>query len=174
MKLKIIKLTPEGKSIEQELIKQVREEISRADSKSSIILAGLTFALGAVISSLFMGRWNPSSLEIHAQIAWWIGVGSILLSLFSLAQTIYPRTKNTNVNRVENLVAYYGDIHQLSSAALVSNLNNTAVQESSQTDQLLMLSKIAYKKYSHLKRGLNLAGFALVFFAITYILQLVI
>lgn len=141
------------------LLSEAREELGRADNKTSILLAAAGVVVGALTAAVLAGDWSPTKLAPGFASIWWIGCGFLSAGILCLGIAIYPRTSRPR--KVPNFVAYFGDVVALKSRA---NLNR-AISKTARAagtrdlDQLELVSAIVSKKYRFLR--LALLSFAL-------------
>lgn len=76
------------------LLVETREEVSRADSKASMLLAAGGVIISVVAGGLLADGWKPSDLTSGWwQALWFLGFALVLLGLVSLGAAVYPRVK---------------------------------------------------------------------------------
>ncbi|MGV9769676.1 Pycsar system effector family protein [Microbacterium sp. NPDC003461] len=127
-----------------------REEIGRADSKASTLLAAEGIVAGAVLAALIAGDWTPAILPPLAGFAWWFGALVGLASIVALAVSIYPSTKRKRGTKPYG-PAFFGDTKRTSGnghLTLADLLN----------DQVPITARIARRKYRWIKIGMWLAA----------------
>lgn len=136
------------------ILREAREELSRADGKSSLLLAAAGVALGAIVAAVVAGDWSPFDLMPCVQWLWWVGSGAGIGSLVAFAYSVYPRTKYRG-QRAPSIVAYYGDVVSTPKDQLEARLIETArVDGSRPLDQLRIVSEIVDKKFRGIQIGL--------------------
>ena len=99
----------------QLLLDEAREELSRADAKVSVLLSTAGIIAGIVAGAIAAGRWRPTSLELAAQIAWWVGVAIAMAGAVALAIALAPRIshpENKYAMRYFGLVAQFGSLKE--------------------------------------------------------------
>ena len=68
-----------------------REELNRADTKASILLAGSVAVIAAVIAGVVAGGWSPTKLTEWREPLWWAGTATAGVAVLLFASAIYPR-----------------------------------------------------------------------------------
>jgi hypothetical protein len=131
-----------------------REELTRADTKASILLAGSVAVIAAVIAGVVAGGWTPTELTEWREPVWWAAAVAAGLAVLLLAAAIYPRTmRRTGQPQV---IAYYGDVVALKDR----NELRTALERSARRDmdrlidQVYQVSRIVKRKYRLLASGM--------------------
>jgi hypothetical protein len=134
------------------LLAQAREELTRVDTKASIMLAAVGVALGVVLGDLVSRGWSPFRLPFAAVLVWWVGVATVSVGIVSLLAAVYPRHRrqmSSSAGEPQEYVGYYADVATYRSVAEVIN----AIKRSAGRDleliaeQLLQVSRIADRKY---------------------------
>ena len=131
---------------------EVREELTRADSKISTALAAEGVIAGVVVAAMIAGNWSPLTLPSCAPILWWLGAALWLISLWALGDGIYPRTKRKG-RPVSGIAAYYGDPHP-DGGANHGRYGFIALELQRVEDQVAQVGWIVRRKYSSIQRGL--------------------
>jgi len=144
------------------VLKEAREELSRADSKAAILFAGLGVASSVVIAPVLSGSWTPSAMLALPATLWWAGVALLTLSLASFTAVLYPRTVYPK-KRITSL-SYFGDAIGRSpeelTHALMRSSENTLVPI---VEQIIAIAHIVDIKYRHTRRGLQLFALSIGF-----------
>ncbi|MBL1081532.1 hypothetical protein JK359_05975 [Streptomyces actinomycinicus] len=95
----------------ERLLTELREEIGRADTKASVLVAALGMTAG-VFTGLIAGRdWSPDRLSAPGAVLWWAGAAALALSLLSLLLAVLPRYRSGSWAEGRPL-CYFGDIRQ--------------------------------------------------------------
>lgn len=147
----------------EEMLKEAREELVRADGKAALIVAASGVAIGALLGGFLAGSWEPSDLSNSVEWLWWLGVLLAAYGLYRLARSVYPQTKRKG--SAPAVLAFYGDVNRFTGdlAALKQRLIESAVNaEDRQVDQLRQVSGIVGAKYCAIKTGLLMLGVATV------------
>lgn len=87
-----------------QLLAEVREELSRADGKASILFAAATVVAAAIITGIVAGPWSPTDLRPFAQTLWWLGTLFVAAGLGFLGSAVYPRVRDPHES---NRVTYF-------------------------------------------------------------------
>lgn len=158
-----------------ELLAQARDELNRADSKASILLAAVGVALGAVTSGIVASGWSPSRLPTTLTVVWWIGTAIVAGGVAALLAAVYPRRRRRAVRsgRRPGDIAYYADVAAFQSAHEVTS----AIRRSADHDlellaeQLLHVSQIAGRKYRLVGWGIWLVAVGVVCALTTFLVS---
>ncbi|MEU2222039.1 Pycsar system effector family protein [Streptomyces sp. NPDC018347] len=95
----------------ERLLAELRDEIARADTKASVLVAALGMTAG-LFSGLVAGRnWSPGRLSGFGTGLWWTGAAGLALSLLALLLAVLPRYR-TGTWAAGRPLCYFGDIHQ--------------------------------------------------------------
>lgn len=169
----------EAKSIPPELdsqavkdqLAETREEISRVDSKASIVLAGAGVAIGVVIAGLLAGHLQVGQLPTIVVILAGGAAAAALAGIAFLGAAIYPHCGTAEAGRARYFaeVATH-DTHEELRAAL----GRDAAAGDRLLHQLLGLSKGVASKYKRLRSGIRVLGIAIALATGAGILNLLI
>ena len=139
----------------ERLLAELRNEVARADSKASVLVAALGMTAG-VFSGLLAGRgWTPAELSATGTALWWTGTAALGLSLFALLLAVLPRYRSDGWTPGRPL-SYFGDIRQ----AVLQGQLETALGDTRRdpttglTAALAELSRIAARKHQWIRTGL--------------------
>jgi len=147
-----MKLTSEeaASGMAADLLKETREELTRADSKASTLMAAVMIVYGVIIAAAFAGQWSPFSLKVSAAAVWWLMAGTSIIVLGALMVCIYPRTGN---KVAKGLPAYYRHVLQYETLDdLVRGLRDGGATPLDRTsNQLYAISRIVARKYTCLR-----------------------
>lgn len=148
-------LTHEGHELTRGLLRETREELVRADTKASYLLAALGVIVGVVLGGAIAGDWTPNDLTCTAEFVWWVGVVAVAGGAVALGNAVFPRLIKEEPGRV----TYFEDARRHTTLdALIGDLNKEAELGERDAEQLMRLSKIASRKY----RSIQVAMWALV------------
>lgn len=147
------------------LLERTRQELDRADAKSTTLLAGISVGIGAVLAGIFAGEWSPRDLIWAGAIGWWLGSLLILLGVAHLVYAVYPRVTPPTDDRPVP-AAYYGDIVDAydKKRNVGGEIRKAGVQEfDALADQVLQVSLIVRTKYAGIRKSIWLVcvGFLL-------------
>jgi len=137
-----------------DLLADTREELTRADSKASLLLAAVGVILGALIAGLAGSNWTPLALDSRIQWAWWLGVAAAVAGVLSIAASVYPRIFQPRIPH-PGVPAYYGDVAACRSVEAFRNaIGNVPIPKDRLINQAFVLARIVQRKYVLLRRGL--------------------
>lgn len=142
------------------LLTETREEIGRADQKAAILLAATGVAV-TVLVGLLAGRWSPAHLPAGIQWLWWLGVLALAAAIVFLAAAVMPRISHRGD---PSTVTYFGHVVRLTDRSrLIEHLRRSAANPLDRAvDQLVLLSRIAFRKYRCTQVAMWLLGSAAV------------
>lgn len=151
-----------------ELVQRTSEEAARADTKASILLAGILAVSGGVSALLSGAEWNPAVQPALIQIPWWAAVTAATAGLVCLGSAVYPRVHRADPQR--STIGYFGDVVGLPSLdALSLRLRSASDDELAvAVNQLWQLSHIVSTKYRMIRWAIH--GFALSFLLLLVVL----
>ncbi|MFH8514835.1 Pycsar system effector family protein [Streptomyces gelaticus] len=139
----------------ERLLLELRAEISRADSKASVLVAALGMTAGVISGWLAGSAWRPGTLSGPGAALWWTGTGGLAAALFSMLMAVLPRYRRSTWTPGEPLT-YFADIrHAARRGRLPEALDAT---ESSRAAALVTAlaetSRIALCKHRWIRAGL--------------------
>ncbi|MFD5317907.1 Pycsar system effector family protein [Streptomyces sp. NPDC127098] len=100
---------PFPEALAERLLGEIRVEINRADSKASVLVAGLGVAVALFGGAAAGGDWSPGSLAPAGRILWWLGAVACVASLAALLLAVTPRYGGPRWSPGDPLT-YFGDI----------------------------------------------------------------
>ncbi len=134
------------------LLDECREEIRVSDSKASIIFAAVATAT-ALLANLLLDRsqelrTNGATVTVLSLIA----VGTLVVSMVLLGLAVIPRVGQPEPGRAR----YFGEQAQFESAQGLLDAVTADAQHASErhAQQLLVMSRIARRKYTHLRHAM--------------------
>ncbi|MGP3687896.1 Pycsar system effector family protein [Streptomyces sp. IBSNAI002] len=139
----------------QRLLADLRTEITRADSKASVLVGTFGITAGLVGSPLIVKGWHPGSLPVTGRVLWSCGALALALSLTSLLLAVLPRYGN-GVWRSGTPLSYFGDIRsavrqgRLSEALAETDRDPAASLRAALAEN----SRIAARKHQWIRVGL--------------------
>jgi hypothetical protein len=90
------------------LLDEGREELDRADAKSSMLLSASGVVAGALLAGTIAGDWTPTQIHDHrVRALFWFGLGLAAIGVFLLGSAVLPRTRNPGDKK---RLAYFGDV----------------------------------------------------------------
>jgi len=137
-----------------DLLADTRDELNRADSKASLLLAAIGVVIAALIGGLAGRKWTPMTLDTGAQALWWVGTAAAAAGVFWIAASVYPRIHQPKTPH-PGLPAYYGDVaayHDID--AFRDAIDQAPEARERLINQTYVVSKIVQWKYVLLRRGL--------------------
>jgi Family of unknown function (DUF5706) len=143
----------------RQLLQETREELAKADNKANILLASSGITVGVGLAGLMTG--DVSISRLHNSIEWlcWVGVAALVAAVTFLSLAVMPRLAAASRSRAH----YFGDFAEYASVgALIESLQSQdAAPDRRNVSQLLILSKIAVRKYSYTAKAFPLLAFSL-------------
>lgn len=137
-----------------DLLANTRDELNRADSKASLLLAAIGVIIGALIGGLAGSKWTPMALGSGEQGLWWAGVAAAAGGVSWIAASVCPRIHQSKTAH-PGLPAYYGDVAAYQD---IDAFRNAIVQVPDARERLInqtyVVSGIVQRKYLQLRRGL--------------------
>ncbi|MEV0256498.1 Pycsar system effector family protein [Streptomyces sp. NPDC050732] len=144
-----------------QLLADLRNEITRADTKATVLAGVLSMSAGLLGGLLTSSRWNPTVLTGHAGALWWTGLLAHAIAQLALLLAVMPRYRRSRW-RPGVPLTYFGDIHRASRSGRLG----TALTDTGQAtaDGLLTAlaetSRIVVHKHLWIRAGLIAFGCA--------------
>jgi hypothetical protein len=136
-----------------DLHSDTREELNRADSKASLLLAAMGVIVGVIVGGITSSHWSPLSMGTGEQALWWAGVAAAAASMFMFAASVYPRISRRGPRA--SLPNYYGDVAGYADVeAFRRGISQAPDAAERLIHQTYVLAKIVRSKYVLLQRGL--------------------
>lgn len=134
------------------LLDECREEIKISDSKASILFAGVAFAMALLANPLID---EDSALRTHGVAVLVLSIAAVVAlgcSMWLLGLAVLPRLGNPEQGQARYFEeqARFSDHESL--LAVVAE--NARFSPGRHAQQLLVLSRIARRKYQHLRRAM--------------------
>jgi hypothetical protein len=150
-------------SLARDLLDRTRAEITQADNKAAILLAGVLAVTGGVVAAIGAGKWAPEHQTWYVAVPFWAATAAALAAITCLAAAIYPRSRPHWSGRV-TAVGYFGDVAALDSPGQLRGLLSAPGTQllDAWVDQIWRISVIATRKFQLLRWAVNLLGTALV------------
>jgi len=140
------------------MLDESREEITRADTKASFLLALYGAVQVVFLTALAAGDWNPSKLGSRLGWLFWLGWLLALAGLYTVGLSVYPRVGN----RHQDCIAYFGHVAECETIGEMREalIKSTSRAVSRDEEQLWTISRIVRSKYGHIQHSmwLTLAG----------------
>ncbi|MHB9759420.1 Pycsar system effector family protein [Streptomyces sp. BYX5S] len=148
------------------LLADLRAEITRADTKATVLVGAHGIVAGALGTLLNHRRWTPGALSPPAALLWWSGTVSLVVALLCLLMAVMPRYRRKGWAPGRPLT-YFGDIHD---AARTGHLANALADTGQNPARGLLLSltetsRIAARKHFWIRAGVTAFGCAAVLIA---------
>jgi hypothetical protein len=148
------------------MLTETRAEVSIADHKASLVLAGLGVGFGAALGGLLAGDWSPDHLNGFARTVWWLAAAAAIASILCAAAAVWPRFKTSDV---DDGILYWG--HNATFESFDAWTARLDEQDHTPQDrdrrQLWELSRIVKPKYTLVRWALSLSGAAVGLFIIS-------
>lgn len=137
-----------------DLLSETREELTRADTKASLCLAGTAVVVGAVGSGVAASSWRPSDLSNVVEWMFWLGAALTVVSLAFAVGAIMPRYRSSEAR--SNVPRFFGEVISFANAPdLLSALKDgTLTRLERLAQQVLVVSRIVRTKYLLLELSL--------------------
>jgi Family of unknown function (DUF5706) len=155
------RLPPSARAVLDDLLRESREEVIRADSKASILFGLLSVAFGVVLAGLIAGDWSPADLRAAAEWLFWGGAAAAAASMVMLGSAIWPRITHLE-DREE--VSYFGHV---AAYRRREQFRDAVVRQAARdpdgrtVDQVHAIARIAMRKYRLIQAAIiALAGAA--------------
>jgi hypothetical protein len=162
-----------------DLLRETRDELAKADAKASILLAASGIAASAFVTVGNGGTWYPENLADHvARVFAWAAIGLTLAGIVTVGMAVKPRMRARH--DVIGPPHYFGDVEgyrppwwkiraratklRTQRTKFRNDLESTSMPELRERvdDQIWTLSHIAYRKYWLVSLGMRLYGLALL------------
>ena len=139
-----------------ELLTEAREELTRADTKISILFASIGVVLGVLFLTVADNTWSPANLPLFLFIIWAIGAISVFISCLLLGIALYPKVKSNKRQIKNTIVTYYEDIARLPYSDFLNESDNIndLYYERILKNQLHVISTVVLRKYLLLRTSL--------------------
>ncbi|MFD6424927.1 Pycsar system effector family protein [Streptomyces sp. NPDC060198] len=137
------------------LLLDLRAEISRADSKASVLAGALGMTTGVISGWLAGSGWRPAALDTFGAVLWWTGTAGLGTALLSMLLAVIPRySASTWVLGAP--MTYFGDIHRAASQNLLAEALVTTENASAEVlaTSLTETSRIVVRKHRWIRVGL--------------------
>ena len=134
------------------LLDECREEIRVSDSKASIIFAAVATATALLANQLLDRTQELRSNGAAVTVLSIIAVGTLVVSMVLLGLAVIPRVGQPEPGKAR----YFGEQAQFETAESLLTAVNADAEVASQrhAQQLLIMSRIARRKYTHLRHAM--------------------
>jgi len=152
----------------QDLLARTRSEVSLADNKASILLAGVLAATGGISAALVAGGWTPADENGLTASLFWGCILFLVGTVLCLALVVYPRQIG-NAGRPGKVLGYFGDVAALPGPDALRKAFADDRRDHFEVvvDQLWRISRIVARKYGFLQLGMRLLAITFVLGALT-------
>jgi hypothetical protein len=152
----------------RDLLDRTRAEISLADNKASILLAGVLAAAGGISAALVAGGWSPGDEGHVTAVLFWGCVLFLIGTVVCLALVVYPR-KIASPGRPGKVLGYFADVAALPGPDALRDAfaDDRRDHFDVVVDQLWRVSRIVTRKYGYLQLGMRLLAITFVLGALT-------
>ena len=148
------------------LLVEAREELGRADSKVSILLAAAGVAASVLAGASVAKGASFTHLPLWAEILGAVGFGSYVLGTSALGLALLPRTKHHSAPAEPY---FFGHVATYRTPDTLAPALKRAAEcaERRTIDQLWHVSRIVVRKYQLLRAGMILLSVGLLLFGLT-------
>ncbi len=141
------------------LLRETREELTKADNKVSVLLGTAGVAASILIGASAAGHRVPAHLSTWATPLWWLGVSAGLAGIVALASTLAPHIGHAEG---KSAIRYFGHAAQFGSPAellhALDTVNDPRLDRA--VDQLWANSRLVVRKYRRVRFALMAFGVA--------------
>ena len=156
----------------ESLVQEARQELAQAEAKAVWLLSAAVIALGAVISGLIGGKWNPTKMQAPvAEVVLWLGFAAAAAGVYWLSMALMPKMVNTTekhrLGYFGHAAAYGGkgkarqDIRAELGAALVAAATRPNDIDRL-ADRVYDISTIVLRKYQRIRKAIQALGLSAV------------
>jgi hypothetical protein len=134
------------------LLDECREEIRVSDSKASIIFAAVATATALLANQLLDRTQELRSNGTVVTVLSVIAVGTLVVSMVLLGLAVIPRVGQPEPGKAR----YFGEQAQFETpqSLLMAVTTDAEVASERHAQQLLIMSRIARRKYTHLRHAM--------------------
>jgi hypothetical protein len=138
------------------LLDETREEVSRADTKASIVLAGGGIVVGILLTGLVTGDVSIAGERWHVGLLAWLAGALLVGGVGLLGAAVYPRTGGAQPGHARWFaeIAQYKDLDK----ELIQAVETDFTDGMRDLHQAGKLAEIVVKKYRLTKIGMWLLG----------------
>ena len=135
----------EATRLAEVILEHTREDLTKADTKASILFAVVGVVVGALVASSAASGWTPNRFHGAPRVFIISALVSIMCAITLLGAAIYPRIRVRSGDRV----TFFGQVVSYGSPEALQDALNAEVSQAwpRATEQLLELSKITLLKY---------------------------
>jgi hypothetical protein len=138
------------------LLAETREEVTRADTKASIVLAGAWVVVGFLLTGLVTGDISIAGSRWYVGALAWAAGGLLVGGVGVLGSAVYPRTGNPQRGHAR----WFAEIERYKNddAGLVQAVETDQADGMRDLHQAFSLAEIVGRKYRLTKVGMWLLG----------------
>jgi hypothetical protein len=157
-------------NLASDLLRETREEVTRADGKASTLLAAVVVVSGLFVASTLAGQWSPLGLRPAAQVACWLAVIVIAAGIVLLCACIYPNVSN---QLTKDVLGYFGHVmlYQTRQELIEALRTHGETPLIRLSDQLFVISRIVRRKYDFMRYGIWSLAVGVVLLVASFLLQ---
>ena len=163
--------TTSSVGFKEALLRETREELQKADSKASILLAATGIAYSALLSALIANTWTPNHLHhADARLSIWVAIAFGVVSILLLGAAVKPRLRTKGA--ANGIPYHFGDVDSFWPSRRPRNTYDTRRQQAKANfmaslaaatpddyshrldDQIWFLGHIAQRKYRFISLSL--------------------
>jgi hypothetical protein len=151
------------------LLDEARDEVKKADSKTSIVFAAVTFLIGYLALILFDDESTIHAGSKAATVLASIALGAFLVALVLLALSVTPRLGKPAAGKAR----YFQELGQFPNAATMLEVvaEDAADPVVRHSQQLYTQSLIARRKYEHLRNSMYAVAVGLLMLGIAAVVS---
>ncbi|MGH8906103.1 MAG: Pycsar system effector family protein [Egibacteraceae bacterium] len=158
------------------LLRDSREELSRADEKAGSLLTAVGVAVGLLLTGAIGGVWSPATFGQGARLAWWFGVAATGAAVCCLVSALLPRFLAARDTARVSYFAQVVHLEQQKKGAgedhLRAAVTSAAADPLAHTlDQVRAISSLASVKYRRIRAAITAMALAAVALGIALALQ---
>jgi hypothetical protein len=182
-------MVSQSRDYKEALLNETREELQKADSKASILLAAAGIAMTALLSAVASNAWYPGKVHDHtARLLVWGALMLSVLATCALGAAVKPRLRTKSANKAD--LHYFGNVHEYWPSRWKVRNRRMLVQSHRETfgkalakaatgenyddrldDQIWHLGHTAFRKYKYVSVGIGLFATALILATIALLLE---
>lgn len=146
---------------EEGLLAEIRDEITRADSKASILFSVFGLLAGAVTYTMLRDQWQPFDLSNAIEWLWWVGASLGASAITVLGRAVYPSVKHASD---KGQISYYGHVVQYATKPefIQAIADRSEARVDRMRDQIWVLSATVAKKYRCTQAAMWIFGAAVL------------
>lgn len=151
----------EERQLVVDLLKETREEINRADSKANLLLTGAGLGVTALVAGLVAGDLNPLDADWVVTLLAALSAICLALGLVATGAAVFPRLGTPSPGHAR----WFTEIAEHEDTASLAKALRTDVPDSERRElqQLLVLSRLVWRKYRLIRAGELVLGLGLLF-----------